>query len=197
MRPRGLTVEPMLDSDIGLAAEMAVRLLPASVLTQLGASFVKALYRAALEHPATVALKAIDSSGTTIGFCLASSDTSDLLRGLRRRLLFTTLRSLLSLVRLKLIPRFVSGIFEDEPRPHLAAELLLLYVDETCQRQGGGRALTGQLETAFRGRRVDRYRVAVRSQLTKAKAFYAATGFVFEQERLVLGEPMTYFVRPL
>jgi hypothetical protein len=37
--------------------------------------------------------------------------------------------------------------------------------------------------------------VAVRSQLSSAKAFYQATGFALEQERMVLGESMTYFLR--
>jgi ribosomal protein S18 acetylase RimI-like enzyme len=184
-------------SDIPLAAEMAVRLLPASVLTQLGGSFVKALYRAALAHPATIALKATDCGGTTIGFCLASSDTGALQHGLRRRLLASILRALLNPARFKLVPRFISSVLEDEPQPYVAAELLLLYVDDMCQRQGSGRAVVEQLETELRKRGVDRYRVAVRTQLTKAKAFYTATGFVFEQERLVLGEPMTYFVRDL
>jgi len=56
-RPCHKCVEPMSEKDVPAAAEMAVRLLPASLLAQLGRSFLAALYRAALDHPSTIALK--------------------------------------------------------------------------------------------------------------------------------------------
>jgi ribosomal protein S18 acetylase RimI-like enzyme len=106
-------------------------------------------------------------------------------------------QALLAPSRHKLIPGFLRGIVEPEPQPHMSAELLLLYVDEECQRQGSGRALVRELEADFVAQTVPAYRVAVRSHLERARAFYTASGFTFEQERMVLGEPMTYFIREL
>jgi hypothetical protein len=37
--------------------------------------------------------------------------------------------------------------------------------------------------------------VAVRSHLSVARAFYLATGFIPEQEMMVLGAPMTYLTK--
>jgi ribosomal protein S18 acetylase RimI-like enzyme len=191
------TVGPMLADEVTLAAEMAVRLLPASLLAQLGTPFMVTFFKAALDHPDTIALTAMDQAGQVVGFCLASSNTSAFQRSVRARVLGATARALMNPARVRLIPSFIRGFFETEPEPHIPAELLLLYVDGVCQRQGSGRALVEQLERGFKGRGVPRYRVAVRSQLTMAKAFYCATGFVPEQERTVLGEPMSYFVREI
>jgi hypothetical protein len=44
---------------------------------------------------------------------------------------------------------------------------------------------------------VSRYRVAVRSHLAAARAFYGATGFEPEQELRVLGHPMTYLTKKI
>jgi ribosomal protein S18 acetylase RimI-like enzyme len=86
---------------------------------------------------------------------------------------------------------------EAEPEPHVAAELLLLYVDQSRQRHGIGSALVTRLESALKQAGAAEYRVAVRKQLDGACAFYRASGFVFEQQRPVLGHPMAYFVRDL
>ncbi len=192
-----VTIDELTHADIDAAAQMAVRLLPASLLCQLGESFMRALYRTALRHSATVALRATGENGCATGFCLASSDSIALQQHLRSNLAIPTARALLAPSRLKLIPRFLQGLFDPEPQPHMCAELLLLYVDGQGQRKGSGRALIRQLEARFTCQSVPAYRVAVRSQLSGAKAFYIASGFTFEQERVVLGEPMTYFVREL
>jgi len=197
VRPGCDGVEPMSAQDIPFAAEMAVRLLPASLLAQLGLDFMAALYRAALDHPATVALKIVDPQARALGFCLASVDADGFQRSVRPRLLTATARALASPARMRLIPHLLRGLVDSEPEPLVPAELLLLYVDGTCQRQGSGRRLILQLEAELARRGVRQYRVAVRSQLASARAFYLAMGFRFEQERQVLGEPMTYFTREI
>jgi ribosomal protein S18 acetylase RimI-like enzyme len=197
VRAQAVAIDELSRDDIDAAARMAVRLLPASLLCQLGESFMRALYRMALGHPATIALKATQRDGRPVGFCLASSDSTALQQQLRSALALPTVRALLAPSRHKLIPSFLRGILEPEVQPHMPAELLLLYVDEECQRKGSGRALVCQLEAELIAQTVPSYRVAVRSHLERAKAFYTATGFRFEQERMMLGEPMTYFIREL
>ena len=86
---------------------------------------------------------------------------------------------------------------EKQPSPHVAGELILLFVAPDRLRRGVGSRLVGGLEEELQRRQVARYRVAVRSQLAEAQAFYRAAGFGFEQEARVLGEPMAYFLREL
>jgi GNAT superfamily N-acetyltransferase len=82
-----------------------------------------------------------------------------------------------------------------EPQPAISAELLLLVVDASVRRHQIGRRLVDALEEVFATEHVVLYRVAVRSHLTVARAFYLATGFVPEQELAVLGAPMTYLTK--
>ena len=80
-------------------------------------------------------------------------------------------------------------------RSAISGELLLLVVDPRVRRHHVGKGLVAQLERVFAEHGIDRYRVALRSQLEIARAFYLATGFVHEQELAVLGESMTYLTK--
>jgi hypothetical protein len=51
------------------------------------------------------------------------------------------------------------------------------------------------MEDAFDRDEVARYRVAVRSHLAAARAFYSALNFEHEQERHVLGRPMVFLTK--
>lgn len=196
-RPCHKWVEPMSEQDVPAAAEMAVRLLPASGFVAGSARpfILAALYRAALDHPSTIALKVVDAGARPVGFCLVSTDVDGFEQFVRPRILVATVRALLGPARMRLIPHLWRSLAESKPRPHVPAELLLLYVDETCQRSGSGRKLVLHVEAELAGRGACAYRVAVRSQLASARAFYTAMGFLLEQERPVLGQPMTYFMR--
>jgi GNAT superfamily N-acetyltransferase len=185
-------------ADIPEAATMAARILSASLVVQLGPAFLQAFHRAALEQPTTIALGAFDAdSGQPLGFALATSDIHAFNARVRRRVLVPLALALLSPSRWPLMPKFAQSFFEAEPHPDIPAELLLLYVDSSAQRCGVGRGLLEQLDAALRSKGANRYRVAVRSHLEGARAFYDSTGFVLEQELLVLGEPMTYYTRAL
>jgi GNAT superfamily N-acetyltransferase len=89
----------------------------------------------------------------------------------------------------------MNQLVEREPEPYIPAELLLLVVDGRVRRRGIGRQLLGALEDAFAREGVTRYRVAVRSHLASARAFYQSLDFAPEQELAVLGRPMTYLTK--
>jgi ribosomal protein S18 acetylase RimI-like enzyme len=193
-----LRLGPLTGDDVGHAAALAVRTLANdSRLAQLGESFLRNLYRAALAQSDSLAAKAVNETGETVGYALASADVHAFRAFVQPRMTLPTARSLLNPRRLYLLPKIIRSLHEPEPQPHVPAELLLLYVEPGHKRRGAGRELLKWLHTAFGARGVPRYRVAVRSHLGDAKAFYQAVGFVFEQELSVLGEPMTYFVREL
>jgi ribosomal protein S18 acetylase RimI-like enzyme len=192
-----LNLRAASSADAPAAAEMAERVLHGSLLAQLGTPFLTAFYRVALSHPATVSSVAFGAHGQPLGFALATSDVHAFHRYVRPRVALRTLQALLSPGRISLVPNFVRSLTEGEPEPEIPAELLLLYVEPDAHRRGTGRQLISSIEQRLAEVGAARYRVAVRSQLAAARAFYLATGFTFEQERLVLGEPMTYFTRQL
>jgi ribosomal protein S18 acetylase RimI-like enzyme len=187
----------MAEADVLIAGEMAARVLQQSVLAQLGSQFMVAFLRSALRHPATIALTATDHTGRHIGFALASTHVHEFNRYVKPRILVQLAIALLSAKRLALVPKFARTFSEEEPQPHISAELLLLFVEPDRHRRGTGRWLLRKLEEDLRERMSGQYRVAVRSQLHEAKSFYEAVGFQFEQELMVLGQPMTYFTRQL
>jgi ribosomal protein S18 acetylase RimI-like enzyme len=188
----------MSSDDVAHAATLAVRTLAdESRLAQLGVTFLSAFFRASLQHPDTIAVKAVSEAGQTVGYALASADTHAFRRHVQPRIALHMARALLNPRRIHLLSNMVLGLREAEPEPPVPSELLLLYVEPTSKRQGVGSKLLQSVETAFVARDIRRYRVAVRSQLGDARAFYQAVGFVFEQELPVLGEPMTYLVRAL
>jgi ribosomal protein S18 acetylase RimI-like enzyme len=188
---------PTESRDVPEAAAMAARILSGSLVAQLGPGFLRSFHMAALEQAETIALGAFDGNGQPLGFALATSDIHAFNSRIRRRVLVPLARALLPPRRWQLIPKFARSLFETEPEPDIPAELLFLYVDPTVHRGGVGSGLIEHLDAELRSRCVDRYRVAVRSHLEAARAFYDSTGFVLEQEITVLGESMTYFTRAL
>ena len=87
-------------------------------------------------------------------------------------------------------PSFIKSLFLGEIREDLVFPFPELSSDER-------ESLKMILDSvhAFAAERVSCYRVAVRSHLTVARAFYLATGFQPEQELSVLGAPMTYLTK--
>jgi ribosomal protein S18 acetylase RimI-like enzyme len=183
--------------DIPALVALQLATLSESRVTQLGPGFLRDFYRAALAHPGTITLVAVGDDGQPIGAVLASSDVDGFNKFVGRRVLLSLLRAFVQPSRWYLLPKFALRLLERDVEPHIPAELILLFVAPDTLRQGLGRKLVSTLEEEFRNLRVAVYRVAVRSQLKDAQAFYRALGFTYEQELRVLGEPMVYFLRSL
>lgn len=189
-----IQIDDLRAADVPAVALMQVRILLDSLVTQLGEAFVKRFLQATLSHPGTVALVAREGLRLA-GFCVSTFDVHGFRRHVQPRVLLPLTTALL--LRPRLAPKFVRSVFEPEPVPQIPAELLLLVVDDLHQRGGIGRKLLAGWEHRLAASAPGRYRVAVRSHLAGALAFYAACGFRFEQELRVLGAPMTYLVREL
>jgi GNAT superfamily N-acetyltransferase len=190
-----VVVRPMTPEDIAAVAELQMAFLDGSIVTQLGPRFLTALHQAALGHPSTRAFVASEADGAIGGFAVASLDVAAFNRHVKRRVFAPLVQTLLTPRGLPLIWRFAQSLIEPEPEPYMPAELLLLTVDSRHRRRGIGQRLLSAAEQAFARDGVSRYRVAVRSQLAVARAFYLATGFEAEQELLVLGQPMAYLTK--
>ena len=190
-----IAVVPITTSQVEEIVALQVAHLEGSVITAMGPGFLDSFHRAALEQPATRGFVAVQADGRVVGFVLASTDVHAFDRHIKRRLLCWFVVALAPPARWPLIPAVVSGVFEGEPQPPIPAELLLLVVAPAVRRLGVGRRLVRTLGAAFAQDGISRYRVAVRSHLATARALYTADGFVPEQERLVLGRPMTYLTK--
>lgn len=183
--------------DIPAVVGLQTAFLHGSIVTELGPRFLTRFHSVALEHPASRAFVAVDDRGAVVGFALGSLDVHAFHAHVKPRVLVPMITALLSPSRIALTASLARMVFESEPEPHLPGELLLLTVDPRARRGGVGRALLQSLEGAFVQAGMWRYRVAVRSQLAEARAFYEALQFVHEQDRLVLGLPMAYLTKQL
>ena len=189
-------IGPMAVADIPEVARLQTAFLHGSVLTELGPGFLSRFHELALSHPTSHAFVA-RADGELIGFALGSVDVQQFNAHMKPRVLPAMAMALLAPRRIRLAASLVRMAFESKPEPPIPAELLLLIVHPKARRSGVGRGLLAALETVFAEHRQMRYRVAVRSQLTTARAFYEALRFEPEQDRIVLGLPMTYLTKPV
>jgi ribosomal protein S18 acetylase RimI-like enzyme len=186
-----IAVRAMSPADIGAVVRLQTAFLEGSIVTELGSGFLETFHAAALGHPSSRALVALDGAHLA-GFLLASTDVHAFNRHVRSKIVWATASALLSPRRWRLVPSICRGLVEREPEPPIAAELLLLVVAASYRRRGIAKHLIASLHREFQREGIAIYRVAVRSHLTVARAFYLATGFEYEQELTVLGQPMTY-----
>jgi GNAT superfamily N-acetyltransferase len=189
-------ITPMAAADLPEVVRLQTAFLQGSVVTELGPRFLSRFHEVALSHPASCAFAA-HADRTLVGFALGSLDVHAFNDYVKPRVLLAMALALLSPARMRLAASLVRMAFESEPEPQIPAELLLLVVHPQARRGGVGRGLLSALEDVFAQHRHTRYRVAVRSQLTAARAFYEALRFEPEQDRIVLGLPMTYLTKPL
>jgi GNAT superfamily N-acetyltransferase len=188
-------VQPLTPADLDRLVALQISDLEGSRITELGPTFLTRMYRLVLGHPATVALLVRDGPDGIAGCAVATLDVAALNHHVKPRLLPALALALVPPGRWPLAWSLLHGLTEAGPRPPLPAELLLLVVAEPFRRRGLARALVAALEETFRRHDVARYRVAVRSGLENARAFYGALGFEPEQELPVFGQPMSYLVR--
>jgi ribosomal protein S18 acetylase RimI-like enzyme len=193
---RDVSLRTMTMEDIDAVVALQIAFLEGSVVTELGVDFLKRFHGVALRHASSRALVATDAGGAVLGFVQASTNVHLFNNEVSRQVLLRLALSLMNPRRWRLAPQFVwHALTAREPQPAIPAELLLLVVDASVRRHQIGRQLVDALEKAFASEHVVLYRVAVRSHLTVARAFYLATGFVPEQELTVLGAPMTYLTK--
>lgn len=190
-----ITIRPMTRADIAAVVALQIAFLEGSIVTELGPAFLARFHGAALEQPATLTFVACDEAGSIVGFVIASIEVHAFNDYVKPRVLAALVAALLHPRNWRLAFGVARGIVEREPGPYVPAELLLLVVDSRVRRRRIGHRLLVELESALAARGVPRYRVAVRSHLEVARAFYRALGFEPEQELIVLGRPMTYLTR--
>lgn len=188
-------LRPMTAADMSQVIALQTAFLEGSVVTELGDGFLARFYAAALQHPATIALVAVEDVGLIVGFAVATLDLRAFKRHMNRRVLLYVAVALLPPVRWRLLWSVASGLVDSEPQPYVAAELMLLVVDSRVRRRGIGRQLVQRFEAECRRAGATVYRVTVRSHLTIAREFYGALAFEPERDCVVLGRPMTYLLK--
>jgi ribosomal protein S18 acetylase RimI-like enzyme len=190
-----ITIRPMAATDIGAVTALQIAFLEGSIVTELGPAFLARFHAAALELPETLAFIACEGEGEIAGFAIASLDVRAFNAHVKPRVLPALARALLLPHHWHLIFSVIRGLIDAVPAPPVPAELLLLVVDSRARRRRIGHHLLTEIETALAARGVPQYRVAVRSHLQIARAFYRALRFEPEQELTVLGRPMTYLTK--
>jgi len=184
-------------SDLAQVIDLQVATLSSSMLTQLGPGFLRRFHESSLALPHSFAVVATTDDGLITGFALATSDAAEFEHRIARATLARMILALLNPSRMPLVPRFAHRLIERGPTVHIPGELLLLAIHPAYRRRGLATTLLGRAEEALRSAGLLEYRVAVRTELDDARAFYRAVGFREEGQFIVLGEPMTYLVRTL
>lgn len=184
----------MGSADIAAVVALQIAFLEGSIVTEFGPGFLARFHGAALGQPETVAFVACDGA-SILGFALASLEVRAFNAHVKPRVLPALAAALLRPHNWRLAPSVVRALADADPAPYVPAELLLLVVDSRARRRRIGHRLLLELERAMGARSVPVYRVAVRSHLAVARAFYSALGFEPEQELTVLGRPMTYLTK--
>jgi ribosomal protein S18 acetylase RimI-like enzyme len=188
-----LRIEPMAAADIDAVVRLQIATLPDSLVTQLGARFLRRFHARALGDAGTIALVARTRDGALAGFTVGTTDGGRFRQRMRAGLLVQLALALLA--RPALARRFALSLLQREPPSPVAAELLLLAVHDDHRRRHVGSDLLDGLERRFLALGVSDYRVAVRSWLAPAIGFYRRLAFEVEAEADVLGAPMTYLRR--
>lgn len=188
-------VSPMTAASVTPVVGLQSAFLEGSIVTQLGPGFLTRFHSAALDHDSSRAFVAFDDHDEVAGFALGTVDVGRFNAYMKPRVLPSMIRALLSPTRIVLSGSLVRMVLEGEPRPPIPAELLLLVVHPRSRRCGIGRSLLAALESAFAREGIGQYRVAARSRLAVARAFYEALAFEHEQDRTVLGQPMVYLTK--
>jgi ribosomal protein S18 acetylase RimI-like enzyme len=188
-------IDPMSAMDIPVVVTLQTAFLDGSIITQLGPGFLTRFHGVALEHDSCRGFVARDTNRDIVGFAVGSVNVHDFNRYVKPRVLPALFRSLLSPFGVGLAGNLARMVIEGEPQPSIPAELLLLVVDPRARRRGVGGGLLSAMEESFAFQQIPRYRVAVRSHLAAARAFYLALQFQHEQERTVLGRPMVYLTK--
>jgi GNAT superfamily N-acetyltransferase len=190
-----IDIRPACRGDLAAVVALQRISLEGSIVTALGRAFLTRFHAAALDHPSTRAFVAIAGDEAAVGFVLASMDVERFNRYVKRRVWPALVRALLASGGWRHAMSFARSLAETDPRPLIPAALLLLFVDSRVRRRGVARQLLMTLEEAFAAEQVSRYRVAVRTHLAEARAFYLAEGFQPEQELSLLGHPMAYLTK--
>lgn len=163
-------------------ADMHMASLPTSVLSALGATFLKAFYRFALSSPQEEVVVCV-KDGTPIAGALISDSPETL----NRRLLFTSplAWAVLANFHKPIVREAVFGKTEveidadqmaatDTPTP----ELLTLFTDERARGQGIGAALIDEVDRRMSKRGLRRYFVrTTEDRDNPALRFYSRCGF--------------------
>jgi GNAT superfamily N-acetyltransferase len=193
---RDPVVRAMTTSDIDQVIDLQIATMPSSVLIRLGPAYLRRFHQTALALPHSLALVAtVDQQ--LAGFALATRDAHEFERHVTRATLLPMFLALLNPARVSLIPRFARRLIERGPTVYIPGELILLAVHQAYRRRGLAGTLLSRTEDGFRSGGLREYRVAVRTELREARAFYRTVGFREETECNVLGEPMSYLVRSL
>jgi ribosomal protein S18 acetylase RimI-like enzyme len=187
----------MLKSDLDQVIDLQIATLPSSMLTRLGPAFLRRFHEAALALPDSFALVATSAHLPLVAFALATCNADEFEHAITRATLVPMMLALLNPGRIRLIPGFAHRLFEHGPTVQMPGELLLLAVHPAYRRRGLAATLLTRIEASLRSQGLVEYRVAVRTHLEDARAFYQTVGFREEGNFVVLGEPMTYLTRSL
>lgn len=192
-----VTIQALHDEHIDDVAALHHSGIPGGLLSELGPSFLRELYRAIDASDDGFVLVAVDASGDVVGFVSGVVTLrSAYLTVLKRspHLVFRIASAILSWRRVKRIYdvlRYPAKFPADLP----AAELLSIVVASAARGKGVADALVSALIAEFERRGVDDVRVMVGARLERAVRLYERLGFTLATRIMTHGEPSLVMVR--
>lgn len=161
-------------------AEIHAHALEGDFLPSLGVAFLHVFYQAALAHDMAIGIVAL-TGDTPIGFVLGSSDMDIMFQKVVRSASLQLARAALPAVVRK--PGLLLKVAESFLYPRreasldVKAELVVIAVEPEYRSQGLGQTLVQALNTEFKGRNIQSYKVTVLQSNQGANRFYARLGF--------------------
>lgn len=175
--PTELRVEAAKPEDIPAVARLHKDLIATGFLSSLGPRFLRVLYEAILEDPAS-ALYVVRDSETAMGFIAGTGDTGAFYRRFASRHFLAAVWALLpTLLRPSVWRRIYESLRYGGGESSVPAELLSMAVAPAARRRGLGRRLVETLLEWVERCGIARVKVVVGADNETAVAFYRNCGF--------------------
>ena len=189
------SIRPMRSDEGAAVAVIHLNAIAQGFLSSLGPKFLTELYTALPSCPSGFAF-VCELGGGPVGFIACADDTRRLFKEILRR---RGVRLALAMVPALWKPGVISNSLETLSYPREVGEempspeILSIAVTEGARGRGIGKALMRRAMAAFRGKGIDRVKVAVESGNHHAQHLYRSLGFVLAKEQMHHGRPMSTF----
>lgn len=164
-------IRRLVKEDVPALVKIHEECFPKETLTQLGSTFLRALYCGFVRLPQIHAW-GIFEKNQLVGF-VVGSETADYMKHILKNQSIQIITSLLSsLVRISLVKKMAETLFYSKKSSTTPAELVIIGVTSQYRHKGLGKKLLTQLTKSFMQKKITRFHVCVYASKNIANRFY-------------------------
>ncbi len=162
------------------ASHIHFKMLPNDFLASFGITFMELLYGALLSLPPIIALGFFQRK-KLVGIIITTTDTKEVFGSvIKKNLLKFSPLILKSILKNPLIIlRLIETLLYTQKKSGVSAEILVLAVDSSIQRNGIGSKLFHTAKKSLRDKKVTRFSVGTHANNKASNAFYKKHGGLF------------------